>query len=99
MFQCRRTLVESLSERKETGDVLLCPPKQIHAMGDDEAEDVLVTLHAYAGSIDDMVVYSETETLIVNGACGAWVPEVESNIFGRSLGHIPRDEVRYSVGT
>ena len=33
---------------------------------------LLVTLHAYAGSIDDMVVYSDTETLIVSGACGAW---------------------------
>ena len=100
MFQCiDGDLVVTLSERKETDDVLLCPPRQIHAMGDDEAEDVLVTLHAYAGSIDDMVVYSETETLLVSGACGAWVPEVESNILGRVVGHVLRDEVGYSVGT
>ena len=100
MFKCiEGELVEILSERKEAGDILLCPRRQIHAMGDDDAEDVLVTLHAYAGSIDDMVVYSDTETLIVSGDCGAWVPEVESNIFGRSLGHVPRDEVIYSAGT
>ena len=99
MFQCvNGMLVETLSERKEVGDVLLCPPRQIHAMRDDEAEVTLVTLHAYAGAIDDMVVYSETETLLVNGACGAWVPEVESNILGRIGGHVPRDEVGYSVG-
>ena len=100
MFQCKEGgLVETLSERKEEGDVLLCPPRQIHAMGDDGAQDVLVTLHAYAGSIDDMIVYSTDETLIVSGACGAWVPEIESNIFGHDPGHVTRDEVRYSVGT
>ena len=100
MFHCTQgKLIETLSERKKKGDILLCPPRQIHAMGDDAAEEVLVTLHAYAGSIDDMVVYSETETLIVSGDCGAWVPEIETNILGRKLGHVPRDEVTYSEGT
>ena len=100
MFQCREgELVETLSERKEANTILLCPPRQIHAMGDDGADNVLVTLHAYAGSIDNMVVYSETETLIVSGSCGAWIPEAEDNILGRIVGHVPRDEVGYSVGT
>lgn len=99
MFHCiDGELVETLSERKEKGDVLLCPPRQIHAMGDDAAEDVLVTLHVYAGSIDNMVVYAENETLIVSGSCGAWVPETQVNILGHSIGHVPREEVHYSVG-
>ena len=64
MFQCKEGLVETLSERKGRRRFTL-PTRQIHAMGDDGAQDVLVTLHAYAGSIDDMIVYSTDETLIV----------------------------------
>ncbi len=94
MFQCQQgKLVETLSERKEKDDVLLCPPYQIHAMGDDGADQPLVTLHAYAGSIDNMVVYSETETLIVSGACGAWVPDQEADILARVKSHVRRSEV------
>ncbi len=89
MFQCQNgRLVETLSERKEADDVLLCPPYQIHAMGDDGAEQPLVTLHAYAGSIDNMVVYSDTDTLIVSGACGAWIPDQEKDILARVNAHV-----------
>ena len=99
MFRCHEgNLIETLSEHKTKGDVLLCSPRQIHAMGDDGAEQPLVTLHAYSGSIDNMVVYSETETLIVSGACGAWVPESDKDIYGRAQGHVLRDAVLYSAG-
>jgi cysteine dioxygenase len=94
MFQCRTgQLKETLSERKGKGDVLLCPPYQIHAMGDDNAEVPLVTLHVYTGSIDSMVVYSDTETFIVSGGCGAWVPEAECDVIARCQGHVLRQEV------
>lgn len=99
MFRCKAgKLLEILSEHKTKDDVLLCPPRQIHAMGDDGAEQPLVTLHAYSGSIDNMVVYSETETLIVSGACGAWVPENDKSIYGRAQGHVLRDAVSHSAG-
>ena len=94
MFQCRMGgLKETLSERKGKDDVLLCPPYQIHGMGDDNAEEPLVTLHVYTGSIDNMVVYSDTETLIVSGACGAWVPDAECDVIARCQGHVLRQEV------
>ena len=94
MFQCRMgQLQETLSERKEVDEILLCPPYQIHAMGDDNAEKPLVTLHVYTGSIDNMVVYSETETLIVSGACGAWVPKDARDVVARCDGHVLRQEI------
>jgi cysteine dioxygenase len=94
MFQCRMgQLQETLSERKDVDDILLCPPYQIHAMGDDNAEKPLVTLHVYTGSIDNMVVYSDTETLIVSGACGAWVPENTCDVVARCDGHVLRQEI------
>ena len=99
MFRCHEGhLIETLSEYKSKGDVLLCPPRQIHAMGDDAAEKSLVTLHAYSGSIDNMVVYSADETLIVSGSCGAWVPESDADIYGRATGHVLREAVSYSSG-
>jgi cysteine dioxygenase len=100
MFRCENgTLVETLSERKSMDDVLLCPPRQIHAMGDDGAEESLITLHAYAGSIDNMIVYSDSETLIVSGSCGAWIPDSSADILGRAEKHVLREFVPYSEGT
>ena len=85
------------TERKNAGDILLCAPYQIHAMGDDAAEERLVTLHMYAGSIDNMVVYSDTHTHLVSGQAGAWVPvdEPEQELSVRS-GHCGRAELDFA---
>jgi len=94
MFQCANgKLRQTLSERKTADQILLCPPYQIHAMGDDGAEQPLVTLHVYAGSIDNMVVYGESETLIVTGACGAWIPESDVDVVARTEGHVLREAI------
>lgn len=68
-------LVETLSERKSAEDVIRCAPLQVHAMEDDGADAPLITLHAYSGGIDTMLVYDNGTTMIVSGECGAWVPE------------------------
>jgi len=86
-------LKEAYSELCEADEILLCGPKQIHAMGDGNAEDVLVTLHAYSGSIPNMVVYSDTDTYIVNGACGAWIPEQKNDILCHKSGHFWRRDL------
>lgn len=84
------------SERKSSGDILLCAPYQIHAMGDDAAEDRLMTLHMYAGSIENMIVYSDTHTHLVSGQAGAWLPvdEPEQELNVRT-GHCERAEFNF----
>lgn len=61
------------------GELLVCGPDMIHSMGDDGDAEPLMTLHLYTPSIDFMVVYDQerSETLVVDGDCGAWVPEPE----------------------
>lgn len=60
----------------EAGGVMVCGPDMVHSMGDDGAAEPLVTLHVYTKSVDHMVVYDldASETLVVEGSCGAWVP-------------------------
>ena len=59
-------------ETVEEGGILRCGPTLVHQM---RAEDeVLVTLHLYAGPIEFMRVYEGDRTWIVDGGCGAWVP-------------------------
>lgn len=67
-------LEQVFSERKSVGDILQCEPYQIHAMGDDSDTSSLITLHVYAGCIDDMLVFSDTHTHLVSGEAGAWLP-------------------------
>lgn len=59
------------------GEVMRCGPDLVHAMADGGGDEPLMTLHLYAGPIDHMVVYDldNDETLVVDGGCGAWVPE------------------------
>lgn len=66
-----------LAERVGTGGLLSCGPDLVHSMEDGGAEQPLVTLHLYAGPIDHMVVYDleQGRTLVVEGGCGAWVPD------------------------
>jgi cysteine dioxygenase len=58
------------------GGVMVCGADMVHSMGDDGANEPLVTLHMYTKSVDHMVVYDldALETLVVEGSCGAWVP-------------------------
>ena len=86
-------LVETLSERKCVGDIIRCAPLQVHAMGDDSAQDRLITLHAYAGGIDNMLVYAEGQTLIVSGDCGAWVPDDPTQVLDQLDQVVTRDQL------
>lgn len=69
-------------ERVAAGAVLSCGADLVHAMADGGADESLMTLHLYAGPIDHMVVYDlqRHRTLVVDGGCGAWVPDDESMI-------------------
>lgn len=86
-------LQESYEEFCEEDEILLCGPKQIHAMGDANEEHCLVTLHAYSGAIPNMVVYSDSDTYVVSGACGAWLPDKEEDIITQVSGHHWRHEL------
>lgn len=63
--------------RARPGELLACGPDMVHSMGDDGAEEPLMTLHLYTPTIDFMVVYDQDgdQTLVVDGDCGAWVPD------------------------
>jgi cysteine dioxygenase len=62
------------------GDVVSCGPEMVHSMGDDGGALPLVTLHMYTHAIDHMIVYDTDadDTLIVEGTCGAWVPDADT---------------------
>ena len=88
-------LTEVFSERKSAGEVLLCQPYQIHAMGDDNDTSPLVTLHLYAGSISDMLVFSDDQTHLVSGQAGAWLPvDRPEYLLNERYGHHHRDVFR-----
>jgi cysteine dioxygenase len=63
----------------QPGELLACGPDMVHSMGDDGADEPLMTLHLYTPSIEFMVVYDQDgdQTLVVDGDCGAWVPEAQ----------------------
>lgn len=73
-------LEEALAEKAAQGDVMACGPHLIHSMGDDGIEHGLMTLHLYTTAIDHMVVYDVEagDTCVVEGTCGAWIPEASS---------------------
>lgn len=94
LFQIKdQLLVEVFSEKRAENDILTCAPKQVHSMGDDGLENSLITLHAYSGSIPDMVVYDKKNTLVVKGTCGAWIPEDEQDIVLKKSGHFFRADL------
>lgn len=94
LFQIKdEQLIEVFSERKCKDDILTCPPKQVHAMGDDGMEQSLITLHAYSQSIPNMMVYDPTDSLMVKGKCGAWVPEDQEDILLQKKGHFLRADL------
>jgi predicted metal-dependent enzyme (double-stranded beta helix superfamily) len=70
-------LIEVARTRHETGEILACGAEAIHALATDADDPPMITLHAYTGAIEHMVVYDieRTRTLVVPGNCGAWVPE------------------------
>lgn len=70
-------LVLVAEELVEAGGLMACGADVIHSMGDDGADEQLMTLHLYTPGIDFMVVYdlATDRTLVVDGDCGAWVPE------------------------
>lgn len=59
------------------GEILACGPDLIHSMVSADPTCPLVTLHLYTQSIPYMVVYNpdQDETLLVDGGCGAWIPD------------------------
>jgi predicted metal-dependent enzyme (double-stranded beta helix superfamily) len=59
------------------GDVLVADRDLVHGMQDISVGEPLVTLHVYVPGIRDMVVYDVPgrRTLVVDGGCGAWVPD------------------------
>lgn len=83
-------LVLLAEERVPAGEVLAFGAGLIHSMGDAGGEAPLVTLHLYAGPIPHMIVYdlARGETLKVDGACGAWVPDDPAQILGRWAGFV-----------
>lgn len=86
-------LNEVYAEKRNQGEILICAPKQIHSMGDDGLENVLVTLHAYSGSIPDMIIYDENNSFRIKGCCGAWIPENEDDILFQKKGHFYRADL------
>jgi cysteine dioxygenase len=76
------------------GELLACGPDMVHSMGDDGAEEPLMTLHLYTPTIDFMVVYDQDadQTLVVAGDCGAWIPEAR-RVRRAAPGMLPRGVV------
>jgi hypothetical protein len=74
-------------ETAEVGEILICDPAVVHSMNDDEGTEPLITLHMYTTSIDHMVVYNKelSETLVVEGSCGAWVPSDQPQMIRSSV--------------
>jgi hypothetical protein len=84
-------LVQVAEEVVEAGGLMACGADVIHSMGDDGADEQLMTLHLYNPGIDFMVVYDQSmdRTLVVDGDCGAWVPEPD-RVRRTSPGVVPR---------
>jgi len=88
-------LAVSFQEVRQRNEIILCGPMQVHSMGS-TGDELLLTLHCYAKSIDDMIIYDQKkrETIIVNGKAGAWLPVDDcSHIITRRNGFWKRDEL------
>ncbi len=80
----------------EPGRVLSFGANLIHSMVSASPDEPLLTLHLYTDSISAMVVYEtagEGRTLVVDGSCGAWVPEDPANIQLSLPGAHPRSQL------
>ena len=89
-------LICSATEYKTKGEIITCPPYQIHSM---KAHPNLVTLHLYTKSIEDMLVFDleHKRTFLVNGECGAWVPDTENGFLARMDGYVRRDSIQQEI--
>lgn len=76
-----------LEHTAKPGDVLCCGPDMVHSMGDDGADEPLVTLHLYSDAIDYMVVFDVDgdQTYVVDGGCGAWIPGDQPGLIRKVL--------------
>ena len=72
-------LVAAVTTLHHKHEVLPASAHLIHSM-ESVGDHPLITLHLYTDPISDMIVYdAERErTLIVDGTCGAWVPQGEA---------------------
>jgi len=87
----------AMSETTDPGQVMACGPDLVHSMGDNAASESLMTLHLYTAAIDHMVVYDVEagDTCVVEGNCGAWIPEPDSGMLrSRNQGIHRRIELR-----
>ena len=75
------------------GEVLSFGANLIHSMASEDPDTPLMTLHFYTGAIEMMLVYTDSETLVVDGSCGAWVPEDPADIRRRVSGVLSRDDL------
>lgn len=80
------------------GEILSFGPNLIHSMTSDDPDTPLMTLHFYTDAIEMMVIYTDSDTLAVEGSCGAWVPEDPANIRGRFSGVLSRDDLMSRLG-
>ena len=76
------------------GEVLAFGPNLIHSMSSADPNTPLMTLHFYTDAIEFMIVYTDDETLAVDGGCGAWMPEDEAMILHRLSGARGRVEMQ-----
>lgn len=83
-----------LERQERAGSLYFSPRGQVHAMGNRTA-DLMLTLHAYAPPIANMVVYDleNCAKCVVSDDCGAWWPPEQRQRLreyrlnsGRSLG-------------
>lgn len=86
-------LVLEHEELRVAGDVIVAEADLVHSMGDAGGEEALITLHAYVGPIEHMVVWDVPgrRTLVVDGGCGAWIPHDDPPLVRRIVaGLVPR---------
>ena len=89
-------LVCSDTEYKGKGDIITCPPHQIHSM---KGYPNLITLHLYTTSIDDMLVFdmNHRKTFLVDGGCGAWLPDSDDGVLARASGYVRRESLQQDI--
>ena len=84
------------TEYKTKGELITCPPKQIHSM---KGHPNLITLHLYTNSIDDMLVYDvdHPKTFLVDGGCGAWLPDSDDGVLAKAEGYVHRESLPQDI--
>ena len=84
------------TEYKTRGEIITCPPYQIHSM---RAKPDLITLHLYTTSIDDMLVFDmeQKKTFLVDGGSGAWLPDTDTEIVASAAGYLHRESLQQEI--